>query len=241
MDLQTELNASAPSLTPYEKERFSSDMENLLKLISTGLSKSRGKKRLFSFKQRVLPATVQENFAQREIMNKPREITTTGKDYVLERRDSTFENLESCTVTSEKGHSDNDSGSGSLSFYSITGSIINLQKLYFKVGSIFMTDCKDSIILLRLPSDGDIQIRSRNLENCKFSIDMVAPDRDCKQVVIIENCHDCVFNAGTREHLVIQDFSNPFQSNGTEDSSAFAFKEFDTCDKDTMRLKQTYL
>ncbi|CAI4054016.1 hypothetical protein SUVZ_16G0450 [Saccharomyces uvarum] len=241
IDLQTELNASAPSLTPYEKEHFSSDMENILKLISIGLSKSKGKKRLFSFKQRILPATVQENFAQKETLNKTKEITTTEKDYVLKRGDSTFENLESCTVTSKSDHSDDDSGSGSLNFYNITRSIINLQKLYFKTGSIFMTDCKDSIILLRLPSQGDIQIRSRNLKNCKFLIETVTPHSDCKQVVIIENCHDCVFNVGTRKHLVIQDFSNPFQSNSTEDSSAFAFKEFDTCGKDTMRLKQTYL
>lgn len=241
MDLQTKLNASAPSLTPYEKEHFSSDMENILKLISKKLSKSRGKQRLFSFKQRILPATVQENFAQKETLNKTEEITSTGKDYVLKREDSTFENLEACTVTSESDHSDDGSGSGSLSFYNITRSIINLQKLYFKTGSIFMTDCEDSIILLRLPSQGDIQIRSRNLKNCKFLIETAAPHSDCKQVVIIENCHDCVFNAGTRQHLVIQDFSNPFQSNSTEGSSAFAFKEFDTCGKDTMLLKQTYL
>ncbi|CAE6529113.1 CPS_HP_G0137860.mRNA.1.CDS.1 [Saccharomyces cerevisiae] len=241
ISLRSELNTLSHSLTSYEKEHFSNDIENVLKSINAKLSESKGKKRLFSFKQKNSSSAVHKNVERTELANAPAYTTTLKKHYVLEKGDSAFENLEFCTVTSTTDYSGNSALSGSLCFRNITKCVINLQRIFFQTGSIFITDCTDSIIFLRSPSDKDFQIRLRDLKNCKILIEKLSPSIDCKQVVIIENCHKCIFNASTRDHLIIQDFSNPFQSEETEDNSAFAFEDFDICNKDTMQLFRAYL
>lgn len=140
------MGALAPSLTLYEKEHFSNDIESILQSVHAKLSKSKDKKRLFSFKQKTLPETVKEKAAQAELVNRKETITAVGENYVLERGNSAFENLESCTFASATNPSNANVDSGSLSFHNITKSVINLQRIYFQRGSIFMTDCGDSIV-----------------------------------------------------------------------------------------------
>ncbi|QHS76501.1 GTPase-activating protein CIN2 [Saccharomyces paradoxus] len=238
--LRSELNAVSHSLTSYEKERFSNNIENILKSVNAELSKSKGKKRMFSFKQKNLSTAVQERLVRTEPASTPGNTTAVRKHYILEKGDSAFENLELCTVASTGNYCGSVALSGSLYFRSITKSVINLQRVYFQTGSIFITDCTDSIIFLHFPSEGNIQIRLRGLENCKILIEKLSSSIDCKQVVIMENCLNCIFNASTREHLLIQDFSNPFQSDKTEDNFAFAFEDFDICERDTMQLFHAY-
>ncbi|CAI4038996.1 SMKI06G3485 [Saccharomyces mikatae IFO 1815] len=241
-NLRRELNSSAPSLTSYEKEHFSNDIESILKCINAELSKSKGnKRRAFSFKQKTLPTTVQEKTKHKALVTTPEKTSVLKKNYVLKKGDSAFENLEYCTVASARDHSSVDAASGSLYFRNVIKSVINLQRIYFQAGSIFITDCKDSIFFLHLPSEGNIQIRLRNLQKCRILIERLSSDTDYKQVVIVENCCECIFKASTREHLIIQDFSNPFSSDETKDQSAFSFEDFKTYDNDTMQLLQAYL
>lgn len=174
-------------------------------------------------------------------MTTPEKTSVLKKNYVLKKGDSAFENLEYCTVASARDHSSVDAASGSLYFRNVIKSVINLQRIYFQAGSIFITDCKDSIFFLHLPSEGNIQIRLRNLQKCRILIERLSSDTDYKQVVIVENCCECIFKASTREHLIIQDFSNPFSSDETKDQSAFSFEDFKTYDNDTMQLLQAYL
>lgn len=161
---------------------------------------------------------------------------TVGAQIILNEPMCSFVDLSLCTVTSPSS-SASISKNGSLSLHRISETVINLQKFPFLDGSVFVSECQDSVIIFKLPVDGHLQIRLHNLKNCRLLF-----ESQQKQNVILESCKNCIFHSATQTHTVIQDFSDLNLGNDSSSpSSSYQFQNFETLDMDTAALKERYI
>ncbi|CCK69832.1 GTPase-activating protein CIN2 KNAG_0D00800 [Huiozyma naganishii CBS 8797] len=150
----------------------------------------------------------------------------------------TLNNLDHCVVVSPNATSKNQSGSWTLA--NISNSIVVLKNISFARGSVFMTHCEDSVIIVEVPPKNTVQVRLHSFTNCKVEIRVpgVLPDA-ARQNVVIEGFKDTVFNSNCERFIKIQNFSDLGFGRGTDESSQF--EPFDSFGDNITSLKHHYI
>lgn len=201
----------SPSLSPYDKERCQSRVDFLLKQINTKESSASKGSKLFQFQRKPRPSkkVVRTHNATQD--NYQKAITTTNEQIVVTEPSAVYEDLNHCQVTTKKEHTIEKAGSFILR--KVNNTLVRCQPLAFETGSLFITDCERSSIVCDLPPHNAVQVRLHNLKNCKLFL--LPTDTTSKQVVILENCTNCIFHEDTKGRLEIKNFTS---LNLTDDS-----------------------
>ena len=139
---------------------------------------------------------------------------------------ASYENLNKCTLMTEADATRHKSGS--LILRNINNGTVKLEPAPFSAGSILITDCENLFITCSTPLKNAIQVRLHNLSNCKILIRPLGSTT--KQIVVLENCFDCIFHKDTEDLLDLQNFSAIAMrgNNDTvEETDAYRFEPFD--------------
>lgn len=220
--MKRNLNSIAQDLPPYDLERHSSDIDQLLKTIDEKLSTANRKAKRFQFKRKPRSKATGGTDVHYEQDQSTLDIPETcGKTLNIMNNTASFKNINNCKIRSQI-ELQNIATSGTLAFQNIKSSIINIKDLPFKGGSIFLTDCKNTNIYLNLPANDKVQIRLHNMQDCRIAIDC-PKSTDTKQTVVIENCLNCIFLKESQDYVHIQNFSNLGFSN-TSHTHSYEFK-----------------
>lgn len=230
----------SPGLSSHEKEKYGIDITNLVQQIADKERlKEQVKPKIFQFKGKErtsddtrTPAgdvpVIEEEMLHNEI--------TTGADIVLREPNCSFLDLSRCKVSSGPNPAP-PTKAGSLTFHRIADTVINLQELPFQTGSIFISECQDSVVVFNVPTDGHLQVRLHNLRNCKLLISSQHP-----QTVIMEGCEKCCFHSSTQPNIVIRDFSNiNLENDNTSTATSCQFLDFDLLNLDTAAIRERYI
>lgn len=140
---------------------------------------------------------------------------------------ASYENMNNCTLVTENTPFGQ---SGSLILYNVNNSLVKLDPTPFATGSIFITDCDNLTISFTTPPQNAVQVRLRNLSNCRL---LVRPDHSSsEQVVVLEHCTNCIFHKATEHQLKLQNFSalrldGADHNGGPEDTKDYRFEPFD--------------
>ncbi|SLM12292.1 uncharacterized protein CGFF_05457 [Nakaseomyces glabratus] len=73
-------------------------------------------------------------------------------------------------------------------------------------GSIFVTDCEHTTLLIRLRFGEKVQIRLHNLVNCQIQVEP-ADNTASAQTVIIEDCDEVTFHSTAQDLIAIRNFN----------------------------------
>lgn len=74
------------------------------------------------------------------------------------------------------------------------------------LGSIFVTDCEHTTLLIRLRFGEKVQIRLHNLINCQIQVEP-ADNTASAQTVIIEDCDEVTFHSTAQDLIAIRNFN----------------------------------
>lgn len=201
----------SPNLSPYDKERCQSRVDFLLKQINTKESSASRGSKLFQFQRKPKPTKKVARTHNATQHHYQKAITTTNEQIVVTEPTAVYEDLDHCQVTTKREHTIKNAGSFILR--KVNNTLIRCQPLVFETGSLFITDCESSSIVCDLPPHNAVQVRLHNLKNCKLFL--LPTDNTSKQVVILENCTNCIFHEDTKGRLEIKNFTS---LNLTEDS-----------------------
>lgn len=220
----------APSLSPFDKERYYSQVDRLLKQINeqSSLKDSKGTK-MFQF-QKKPKLKERASSVIKNIQDEKKSCAVSNEDVKVKDSTAIYENLNHCTLTTAADM--RSSSSGSFILRNATKTLVCLKPPNFQTGSIFISDCANSIILCDTAPNNGIQIRLHNLTDCKLWI--CPTDSSSKQIVVLENCSKCVFHKSTKERVEIHDFSDLNLINQrSAESLSYEFKTFDIpfCDQ----------
>lgn len=232
----------------YDAERYASAIDSLLKgLNSRTAQDTYSSKKQFSFKNKTSLRKPLQNFKNISIDSTVKSIekaecdiqSIVDQELILDHHTLTYGHLKNCTLSSPPVL-DNISPTGSLTLEDIKESVINITQLPYQTGSLFINDCINSVVIIRVPIDNHVQLRIHSLINCKIYIQSSTLLKcTSKQNVVIEKCRDCVFHTESKGYIIIQNFSNlGFNSNKTE---SYSFQPFDIFDNDTAQLKANYI
>ncbi|CCF58708.1 hypothetical protein KAFR_0F01120 [Kazachstania africana CBS 2517] len=234
IQLKRYFNEVSADMTPYDMKHSHSEIEKLLKDVNAKLSTQHTVKRKFKF-----------NFSSKgkntkfEALSPPVPVASTPKivdqDLLITNPIQTFENLSNCTVT--RGKEIASSQNGQLAFKGLHKSVVVVSPLPFVNGSVFITDCTESVIIINLPPASTIQIRLHNLGNCKLSI--VKQEDMEPQTVVVENLTKCTFDEVSRNKLTIRNFSQ--LGSGQVESEAYRFATIETFGGNTQQLRHQYI
>lgn len=245
ISLKNDLHKHAPDLSAYEIELHNTHVDKLLKDTDSKLKLSKTNQKVFEFAKKPV-VRLQSIVKHADGIKNP---TIDGKadyinqDLVLLDQNKVFNHLEKCTISSSDYNE--LAKSGSLMIQYMTDSVVSLNSLPFKNGSIFISDLLNCIILLHLPSEDRVQLRLHNLVHCKLMIlcdDYVSS----KQTVVIENFEKCIFHESCESNITIKSFNNVTQKLGendetSEEDQGYEFGEFDTCIGNIQALKRIYI
>ncbi|QLL31022.1 hypothetical protein HG536_0A08370 [Torulaspora globosa] len=228
-ELFKRLHGIASQLPPYDRERFHSKVDSLLDTISARESSKDATRNSFRFQKKpsVKNKKATMNAADMPFHTKIETMATrVGELITIKSSTASYENLNKCTLISEvdaAGHQ-----SGSLILRNINNSTVKLEPAPFSSGSILITDCENLLITCSTPPKNAIQMRLHNLSNCKLLIRPL--DSATKQVIVLENCFDCIFHKTTEHLLNLQNFSALAlrgKDDNVEDTDASKFELFD--------------
>lgn len=225
------LNRISHSLPPYDIERYFAEIDKLLKQVNSKESTQKATEpKLFRFHKhsKVKDRTPPQRYPEATLVDEGKTVMTGAKRVgeVLNLSESTafYENLDCCTLNSTIQTAVHETGS--LTLQHINKTIVNLAAIPFVNGSIFITDCSDSIIICKTPPHSTVQIRLHNLLNCRL---LIRPtDELSSQTVILENCSKCIFHETCEPYVTIQDFSNLSLANtDLRCTGGYSFEDFD--------------
>ncbi|QLQ81374.1 hypothetical protein HG537_0F01350 [Torulaspora globosa] len=152
--------------------------------------------------------------------------TRVGELITIKSSTASYENLNKCILITEMDTV--PSQSGSLILRNIKNSTVKLEPPPFSSGSILITDCDELLIICSTPPNNAVQVRLHNLSNCKLLIQPI--DSTTKQVIVLENCSDCIFHKSTEHLLNLQNFSVLAlrgKDDSVEETNAYRFEPFD--------------
>ncbi|EDO17375.1 hypothetical protein Kpol_1060p31 [Vanderwaltozyma polyspora DSM 70294] len=243
ISLRKELDDSSSDIPKYDAERYSNDIDKLLKKINCALRLESNGARKIDFRNKLSLSKMKN---ERKIV-KPtlspqeepvkNEDFSVGQDILLNGSSNFVNNLLNCAAFIE----DNSDviEYGALSFQNIKNSIINLNPISFMNGSVIFKNCNDSVIIIKLPSANSIQVRLHSLNSCRLYFNLPENNSQAPQNVVIENCDDCIIHTDSKDLINVQNFSN--LGFHTEKDSSYTFGDFDLRDLDTLKLKQKYI
>lgn len=246
--LSNDLTSISGNLPSYGIKMYTATIDNLLKRVNSEELQSQVSQmpvKSFKFKQKPRLLNKMNALDQVRIEDNLKDDSPIimNKEFTLERGKSFFQNLKHCTISDGLVHENSGKGtslaSGTLHVRKIDSCLINVSRLPFSQGSIFLEDCKNSIIIMKLNYQADfsasnnIQVRLTKLVNCSLCILKEGEDR---QVIVMEQCSNCTFHECTRKHIHIQDFSD-LNLGAAHVSSNYQFNSFELFDFDTSALK----
>ncbi|KAM3159563.1 Tubulin-folding cofactor C [Lachancea thermotolerans] len=234
------LNASSDQLPPYALEKFAKRLQALLKDLEARNRK--GSVTRFKFRRKpTVPPTIGTTPTKTPLSNRAKPSDSSGptrdQTLVVTHAAASYENLVHCNISYNARDRQNDlnslqSGSSALSLRSLDSCIVKLLGVPFNRGSVYIENAIDSLVLIKIQSGADIQVRLFGLRNCKLYIIQEGMRR---QAVILENCQDCCFHTAMKEGADIQDFSN-ISKCLTDGGEHFHFEAFDTHDSSIAAL-----
>ncbi|SMN21550.1 similar to Saccharomyces cerevisiae YPL241C CIN2 GTPase-activating protein (GAP) for Cin4p [Maudiozyma saulgeensis] len=246
--LREDLQKHAPDLSPYEVELHNKHIDKLVKDVDEKLKLSGTKDKVFEFAKTPISKLGPRGSSRKGTgLENPiidGRATFMDLDFVLLDSNKTYKSLERCTLSSTDYN--DKSKAGSLTIQCIEKSVVSLQSLPFKNGSIFVSDASNCILILHMPKDDKVQVRLHNLYKCKMLI-LCDDYLSSKQTVVVENCKECTFHQSSETHLTIENFNNVTKSKNLENSEPFKdpndykFDEFDTYLGNIQSLKQHYV
>ncbi|CCD25450.1 GTPase-activating protein CIN2 NDAI_0F01310 [Naumovozyma dairenensis CBS 421] len=251
IELNKIFNEISNDLPTYDMERYSSQLQSLLKVINSkniSNNTSSSNSRRFKFKKtsslRKKTAKVEEKTNNGELTSV--DLNTSGKSIHLSvERTQAYKNLVNCIVVSGSNIIPEDENvNGSLSFHNIDNTLINLQSIPFNNGSFFISNCKNSVILLATRTNNTIQVRLHELNNCKIYIQSAISGREGEnkdQNVILENCSGIIFHERSKPYLEIQDFTNLNLNGSYTSNECYRFDDFDFFCNDSQSLTKKYI
>ncbi|CAB4255379.1 similar to Saccharomyces cerevisiae YPL241C CIN2 GTPase-activating protein (GAP) for Cin4p [Maudiozyma barnettii] len=246
--LREDLHKHAPDLSPYEVELHNKHIDKLVKDVDDKLKLSGTKDKVFQFAKTPISrlssrgGSGKDNGFEHPIIDG--KATFMDLDFVLLDSNKVYKSLERCTLSSTD-YNDKPKA-GSLTIQYIENSVISLQSLPFKNGSIFISDASNCVLVLHMPKDDKVQLRLHNLYKCKMLI-LCDDYLSSKQTVVIENCKECIFHQSSETHLTIENFNNVTKSKQvgnneqSESTNDYKFDEFDTYLGNIQNLKQHYV
>lgn len=244
-DLYVYLNGISHSLPPYDIERYFSDIDKLLKQVNIKEStQGTTQRKVFQFHKhsKIRNKIPQQRNPEATFIDEGKAVMTpatrVGEVINLSEPTAFYENLDHCTLNSTIQTIVHHTGS--LTLQHINKTIVNLAAIPFVNGSIFITDCSDSIILCKTPPNSTVQIRLHNLLNCRLLIR--STDEHSSQTVILENCQKCIFHETCEPYLKVQDFSNlSLLNTDLKSTGGYRFEDFDILGADSKALKDKYI
>lgn len=203
-ELFLKLTDSSPSLSPYDRKKYQTRVDSLLKLINTKESLTAKKSKLFQF-QRKPRSTKKTPITDKTALNPQQETQITRDEhFVITKPAAVYQDLYRCQLTAKT--EENTGVTGSLTLQNVNETIVKCQPLTFDSGSLFINNCEGSTIICDVPPHNAVQIRLHNLLNCRL---LIRPtDATSRQVVVLENCSDCTFHKEAEQRLEIQNFTN---------------------------------
>lgn len=196
LDLQSQLNQISKELAPHDLQKYSKELDELLRDINTRTPpqvvklqfKKKPKLRLFQNKSK--EAVNDRNTSQSQMVS--------DQDFNVVQATTTYENLQRCSIIGT--HLIDDTGS--LSFKGLKLCTINLYEPIFRQGSITLVNCYDCSIYIH--TGKETQLRLHDLKGCKL---MIRPSQ-APQRIVMERCRECTFHEVCKPWITIQEFDN---------------------------------
>ncbi|CUS23130.1 LAQU0S08e02784g1_1 [Lachancea quebecensis] len=236
------LNSGSEQLPPYALEKFAKQLQALLKgleAINRNSSVTR-----FKFKRKpttLVPIGTASVGATPSNVVKPSTSLEPVQDQniVVTHAAASYENLVRCTITCNAQNRQcatefAESGSSALHLRSLNSCIVNLYGVPFDRGSIHIENAVDSLVLIRIQKEANIQVRLFGLKSCKLYI---VHESMRRQAVVLENCENCCFHISMKEGIDIQDFSN-ISKCLTDEARHLRFEGFDIDGNDAAALSK---
>lgn len=122
------------------------------------------------------------------------------------------------------------SKSGSINLNNMENNLVKLDNLPFQIGNIVINNCQKCIFAINLPSKNKIQIRLHNIIESKFVFHIAEQSSTSdgnKQVIVIENLQNCIFDSKSAPSLQIHSFNKPLDSSSTSttDDTSVTFQD----------------
>lgn len=236
-EIKIKLNNSTEEIPNYDIQRFNDTITSLLKDIDNKCKQDSDKKpKRFTFKKKLQTTstvTIPTEISKSDLpTNNLPEYVTKSKIY-LNKETFDVSLLDNCTISLPSTFKTYINGA--IRMTNIKNCVVKFDKPVFQTGSIHLTDCTDSVILIKLATNDQTQIRLHNMIRCKLLFSSLT-----KQTIILEGCQDCIFHLGSKENLHIQDFSNLALAQENVPTN-YIFKQFDTAKWDLDKLKSMYL
>ncbi|AQZ09426.1 CIN2 (YPL241C) [Zygosaccharomyces parabailii] len=211
--LQNLLNHIAPELAPYDLQRYSKDINEILKLLDVKAPIA-----VKSFQFKIKPKFERKERATQTAPVNDYKLPTKNQVIYLRGLSAVYENLQGCVL-----ENDYSIGlTGSLTLKTLVSCTINLREIPFDEGSIMMVDCSACSILLH--AGMNTQIRLHNLQNCKI---LIRPVKGLRQIVVMENCHNTIFHESCRPSITVQEFDNLALTKEKNAKKNYQFQAFD--------------
>lgn len=220
------------NLSHFDQELYSSKIDLLLKKITTrelgDSSKDIRRLRWKSRSQRIdktAKLTSQSEHVDVGARDDYHETKTTDSQNKTIEYDVSiqkYQSLDNCKLISS--YQQVVAEFSTLLVENVKKSVLYLNILPFKQGSLLIEKCEDSKIIIVTPQGSNIQLRLHELVNCRLYIKKQAEDEI--QDVIIENCTNCIFHSSVKDLIKIHNFNHlDFQKKDTLD--IYPYQEFD--------------
>lgn len=246
--LREDLHKHTPDLTPYEADFHNKHIDKLMNDVDDKLKLKDTREKVFEFAKKPISRLNSRGSSRKEIgMGRPiidGKATFMDLDLVLLDSNRVFKSLERCTLSSTD-YNDKPK-TGSLTIQYIENSVISLQALPFKNGSLFVSDASNCVFIFHMPKDDKVQVRLHNLYKCKILV-MSDDYLSSKQTVVIENCKECIFHETCQPHVTIENFNSTTKKiqaadmETVQDEHDVKFDEFDTYLGNIQALKSHYV
>lgn len=246
--LREDLHKHAPDLSPYEAEFHNKHIDKLMSDVDDKLKLTDTRQKVFEFAKKPISRLNSRGSSRKETdMERPiidGKATFMDLDLVLLDSNKVFKSLGRCTLSSTD-YNDKPK-TGSLTIQYVENSVVSLQSLPFKNGSLFVSDASNCVFIFHMPRDDKVQVRLHNLYKCKILI--LSDDYlSSKQTVVIENCKECIFHETCQPHVTIENFNSATKMTPAADKDTtqyennVKFDEFDTYLGNIQALKSHYV
>lgn len=196
LELQTQLNQVSKELPPHDLQKYSKELDELVKDINARVPPQVVK---LQFKKKPKPRLFQNRSRKVEnIQSATQSQMVSDQDFNVEQATTTYENLQRCSIIGTRPIKD----SGSLTFKDLESCTINLYEPIFREGSIVVSNCSDCSIYIH--TGRETQLRLHDLKGCKL---MIRPSQ-APQRIVMERCRECIFHEVCEPWITIQEFDN---------------------------------
>lgn len=225
IDLKRQIDDASQELSSYDLEHYTKNIRALLKTVTSQIQqidKSSDPKRKFQFQRK--PRRFANTSISQDLDVTSSTVQIENKDIEIIQNISILQNLKICKVYTTK--QEKNAVSGSIALSHVDDSFIKLDNIPFDTGNVFITDCSNCIIIIKVPAEDKIQLRLHNLFRCKIHIGPVdGTPSHLQQMVIIEGLQECTFDINSEPQILIRNFSQ--LNDNSKDSNAYIFANID--------------